>query len=41
MIRYLADLTLPAAPRRRGEAVLRDLLVPVPVSTTIRARRIP
>ncbi|MFI9386537.1 AraC family transcriptional regulator [Kutzneria sp. NPDC052558] len=33
LIHYLADLTLPTAPRRRGEAVLRDLLVPVPVST--------
>jgi AraC-like DNA-binding protein len=33
LIRHLADLTLPTAPRRRAEAVLRDLLVPVPVST--------
>jgi AraC-like DNA-binding protein len=33
LIRYLADLTLPSGPRRRAEAVLRDLLVPVPVST--------
>jgi AraC-like DNA-binding protein len=33
LIRHLADLTLPSAPRRRAEAVLRDLLVPVPVST--------
>jgi AraC-like DNA-binding protein len=33
LIRYLADSDLADGPRRRGEAVLRDLLVPVPVST--------